>query len=99
VIGTQRLEERQEKSSRPSRSSSRKTSKETGQLENKQQAKKEWTKPELTVLVRNKPEETVLTACKRDMNGGPGAPTATNNQCWADDFVACNSFCSSRSSS
>lgn len=33
-------------------------------MENKQQAKKEWTKPELTVLVRSNPEEAVLSACK-----------------------------------
>ena len=26
--------------------------------------KKEWSEPELIVLVRSKPEETVLTACK-----------------------------------
>jgi hypothetical protein len=33
------------------------------ETETKRQAK-EWTKPELLVLVRNKPEEAVLTACK-----------------------------------
>lgn len=27
-------------------------------------SKKKWTSPELTVLVRNKPEESVLTYCK-----------------------------------
>jgi hypothetical protein len=32
--------------------------------EQKPQPKKEWTKPELTVLVRNKPEEQVLSGCK-----------------------------------
>jgi hypothetical protein len=34
--------------------------------------KKEWTKPELIVLVRNKPEEAVLGACKNDFGEGPG---------------------------
>ena len=29
-----------------------------------QTQKKEWKKPELIVLVRGKPEEAVLTACK-----------------------------------
>jgi hypothetical protein len=33
--------------------------------------KKQWTKPELIVLVRSKPEEAVLSACKRA--GGSGA--------------------------
>ena len=32
--------------------------------ETKPQVEKEWTKPELIVLVRNKPEEAVLAACK-----------------------------------
>ena len=36
----------------------------------------EWTTPELTVLVRNQPEEAVLQQCKNnDINpGGPGRP-------------------------
>ena len=34
------------------------------ETETKPQAKKEWTKPELIVLVRSKPEEAVLSACK-----------------------------------
>ena len=33
--------------------------------------KKQWTKPELIVLVRNKPEEAVLQACKAQVGGGP----------------------------
>jgi hypothetical protein len=32
--------------------------------------KKQWTKPELLVLVRNKPEEAVLVTCK-GVNAGP----------------------------
>ena len=32
---------------------------------------KEWTEPQLTVLVRSKPEEGVLTACKTDNLVGP----------------------------
>jgi hypothetical protein len=34
--------------------------------------KKQWTKPELIVLVRNKPEEAVLATCKMFGVGGPG---------------------------
>jgi len=29
-----------------------------------------WSKPELIVLVRGKPEEAVLTGCKNDQVGG-----------------------------
>ena len=36
---------------------------------------KEWTSPELTVLVRSKPEEGVLTACKTGVFSG-GHPSA-----------------------
>jgi len=32
---------------------------------------RDWEKPELTVLVRNKPEEAVLEACKTSTGGGP----------------------------
>jgi hypothetical protein len=42
--------------------------------------KKQWTKPELIVLVRSKPEEAVLAACKALRDG----PTAQNDRC-ADD--------------
>lgn len=31
--------------------------------------KKLWAEPELIVLVRNKPEEAVLTACKANLSG------------------------------
>jgi hypothetical protein len=45
------------------------------ETEKKPQVKKEWTKPELIVLVRSKPEEGVLTACKHNdgvsIGGGP----------------------------
>jgi len=35
--------------------------------------KRAWNKPVLTVLVRNNPEESVLTACKmRGVLAGPG---------------------------
>jgi hypothetical protein len=34
--------------------------------------KKEWFRPELIVLARNKPEEAVLNGCKFDSAQGPG---------------------------
>ncbi len=34
-------------------------------------AQKRWQKPELTVLVRSKPEETVLLTCKTGSQAGP----------------------------
>jgi hypothetical protein len=33
--------------------------------------KKAWKKPELIVLVRGRPEEAVLAACKTGTEGGP----------------------------
>jgi hypothetical protein len=41
--------------------------------------KRPWQRPELIVLVRSKPEEAVLTACKYlgYMTGGPGYV-----ECW-----------------
>jgi hypothetical protein len=50
--------------------------------------KKQWTKPELIVLVRNKPEEAVLGACK--MVSGPDGPLATYIACGTD---ACAGWC------
>ncbi len=45
-----------------------------------QQTKKsEWKMPELIVLVRHKPEEAVLTACKVMVVGGGNQ--STNNDC------------------
>jgi hypothetical protein len=35
--------------------------------------KKEWSEPELIVLVRSNPEEAVLTACKLELSGGPNS--------------------------
>ena len=46
-----------------------------------QLTKKEWIEPELIVLVRNKPEEAVLTTCKGSGIQGGGHPTATFDYC------------------
>jgi hypothetical protein len=45
------------------------------ETEMKPQVKKEWKTPELIVLVRSKPEEAVLQACKG--NGTLGSATTT----------------------
>jgi len=49
-------------------------------------AKKHWEKPELTVLVRNKPEEQVLNACKTFGPGLAGQPQGYNNSCQLDKW-------------
>ncbi len=36
------------------------------------ESKKEWVTPELIVLMRSKPEEAVLVACKGALSDGPG---------------------------
>ncbi len=40
--------------------------------------KKKWEKPELLVLVRNNPEEAVLTGCKTTTSGSNVNATADN---------------------
>jgi hypothetical protein len=49
--------------------------------------KKEWKTPELTVLVRSKPEEAVLAACK-DHNLGPASANA-----WCAPVANCPGVC------
>ncbi len=51
---------------------------------------KQWQKPELIILVRSRPQESVLTACK--VTGGYG-PNATNNACLWEHM--CQNVCSS----
>ena len=41
--------------------------------------KKEWVQPELIVLMRRKPEEGILLACKEGFEGS--GPAATDWQC------------------
>ncbi len=43
--------------------------------------KKTWTRPQLIVLVRGKPEESVLQACKTTTSGGPFAGCQLSNPC------------------
>jgi len=52
--------------------------------------RKEWIKPELVVLTRHKPEETVLTACKGfDGYGGVGV-NAFAGGCDMNYYAACD---------
>lgn len=46
-------------------------------------SKKQWQKPELVVLVRNKPEEVVLAACKFTSMAGW---MSYNSSCWATKY-------------
>jgi|WetSurMetagenome_2_1015567.scaffolds.fasta_scaffold86641_1 hypothetical protein len=53
--------------------------------------KKEWGKPELTVLVRSKAEESVLTGCKFTGAGGPD-PQSKGYQCQNRETLQCSAF-------
>ena len=43
--------------------------------------RKQWQRPELTVLVRSKPEEAVLTACKYDTKTASTGSNVSYNGC------------------
>ena len=53
--------------------------------------KKQWQKPELIVLVRSKPEEAVLTACKggANLSGIDRAKGACIDKIRKDCFDSC----------
>jgi hypothetical protein len=57
-----------------------------------------WTPPELIVLVRNKPEEALLVACK-----GDGSTYVTswvqNSGCFWWESTVCDNLCSAQASS
>lgn len=57
---------------------------------------KKWQKPELIALVRSKPEEAVMTACKTYMN--INGPQSSQGDCYSGNQSNC-SACSDRSSS
>ncbi len=46
--------------------------------------KKNWIVPELIIIMRNNPEEAVLTGCKDTTVAGPG-PNAYNFSCTIND--------------
>jgi hypothetical protein len=52
-------------------------------LNEQPKTEKQWTKPELLVLVRSKPEEAVLSACKQSSGGSN--QHATTNSCSFED--------------
>lgn len=58
--------------------------------------KKKWVQPELTVLVRSKPEEAVLDNCK--MHAYEGGPTYDYTGC-SINLIPCGGQCSSKGSS
>ncbi len=54
---------------------------------------KKWEKPQLVVLVRGKPEESVLETCKTGTGPGPGAGFAGCTPAFGSDcfaFAACD---------
>ncbi len=55
-----------------------------------------WQRPELTIIVRSKPEEAVLAACKRSSDAS-GANDAFSG-CW-QDAPGCNNACFSHDGS
>ena len=57
--------------------------------------KKKWTDPALVVLVRNRPEEAVLTGCKTLDNTGRGGPSVLEWDCGDDGCGDCVSQVSS----
>ena len=54
---------------------------------------KAWVRPELIVLVRSKPEEAILTACK-DHTVGPG-----NANAWCAPVGSCPPMCNTYTAS
>jgi len=55
------------------------------------ESKKAWMEPELIVLVRSKPEEAVLIACKGD--GGPPSALDFYSNCYNFDGDPCPDTC------
>jgi hypothetical protein len=55
--------------------------------------KKKWKKPELQVIIRNRPEEAVLTGCKELNFAGA---SNSNNSCMTQLSVPCDSPCSTQ---
>jgi len=58
---------------------------------------KTWTEPQLTVLTRSKPEETVLGVCK-DSGIHDGSPQTRNNTCFSnldDGCIECSQIVNS----
>ena len=56
-------------------------------MNEKTRTEKKWTKPELYILVRNRPEEAVLQTCKGAARSGP---FDTYGQCVWDGSMYCS---------
>jgi hypothetical protein len=54
--------------------------------------KKKWAKPELLVLVRGRPEESILAACKYAL--GTGTPSTAYFHCMETGSLSCDTDCS-----
>ena len=57
-----------------------------------QTQKKEWTKPELIVLVRSMPEEAVLATCKTGLHGGADNAAQNSGCSFNDCHLPCDSY-------
>ncbi len=71
-------------------------------LEKKSAKRVVWEDPELVVLIRNKPEEAVLEACKSDSGLNGQSPSMTFYQCQVDPWslgAGCGAGCSVLTSS
>jgi hypothetical protein len=58
------------------------------------ESKKKWRRPELIVLVRGRPEEMVLLACKTVSGPGESYRDGTGYYCTRDDDNNCGTYCS-----
>jgi len=58
---------------------------------------KEWTEPQLTILIRGKQEEAVLLSCKQ-LRAGAGADNEDSG-CGRGGGAACIAACSAQASS
>ncbi len=60
----------------------------------KENVKKAWNRPELIVLVRNRPDEAVLSDCHRGSGGGGPEHNNRDNACvWKDTKDNCDMPC------
>ncbi len=60
--------------------------------------KAEWTRPEMTILVRTRPEEAVLGVCKNGTGDGTPGLNNANNKCLKESGL-CIDLCKSSWSS
>jgi hypothetical protein len=54
-----------------------------------EKSKKTWRKPDMTTLVRSKPEETVLMGCKGCTNPPSSGPSKGSYKCVTGPMPAC----------